>query len=91
MSTQEVVFYSSENGDEWLLLVGEDGAVTVRHSPNAASGGQKRDVDLNDFLSREQNTPQNQALLRILETLDLRRSSSAIENLMQAAKGSRRT
>ncbi len=48
------VFYSSENGDEWLLLCDGD-LVLVRHQPNAASGGRARDIDLGAFLSREEN------------------------------------
>ena len=44
------VFYSSENGDEWLLLCDGD-LVLVRHQPNAASGGRTRDIDLGVFLS----------------------------------------
>jgi hypothetical protein len=67
MSTQDVVFYSSENGDDWLLIGGGSEVVTVRHRPNAASGGVSRDIGLEDFLSREQNTPQNQALRRLIE------------------------
>jgi hypothetical protein len=30
MTTQDLVFYSSENGDDWLLVEGEQGKV-VRH------------------------------------------------------------
>jgi hypothetical protein len=66
MATPDVVFYSSESGDEWLLIGGASGS-TVRHRPNASSGGQSRDFDLRDFLSREQNTPQGQALRRLIE------------------------
>lgn len=40
MQNGERVFYTSENGDRWLLLAGEDEIVSVRHVPNAASGGQ---------------------------------------------------
>lgn len=64
MASQDVVFYSSENGDQWLLVGGNDSA-TVRHRPNPSSGGQSRDVEKSDFLSREGNTPQGQALLRL--------------------------
>ncbi len=61
MGYENPVFYSSENGDEWLLLCDGD-LVLVRHQPNAASGGRARDIDLGAFLSREENTPQNRAL-----------------------------
>ena len=62
------VFYSSENGDEWLLVCSGDRAL-VRHQPNAASGGKARDVDLVAFLSREENTPQHRALRELLASL----------------------
>ena len=39
------VFYSSENGDEWLLVCDGD-LVLVRHQPNAASGRRAGDIDL---------------------------------------------
>jgi hypothetical protein len=67
MASQEHPFYSSENGDQWLLInAGTDDAV-VRHQPNAASGGNARDMALEDFLFREQNTPQGAALRRAME------------------------
>lgn len=67
MSSQDRVFYSSENGDQWVLIDGTGDGATVRHQPNASSGGQSRDVDLKDFLFREHNTPQGAALRRIME------------------------
>lgn len=66
MTDSSRVFYSSENGDQWLL-VGGDGS-TVRHQPNISSGGQSRDMDVKDFLFREHNTPQGEALRRLLNT-----------------------
>ena len=57
-------FYSSENGDQWLL-VGTEGS-TVRHQPNTSSGGQIRDMDVKDFQFREHNTPQGVALRAFL-------------------------
>lgn len=59
-------FYSSENGDQWLL-VGPHEKRSVRHRPNASSGGQSRDIDLSDFLFREHNTPQCAALRKALD------------------------
>lgn len=67
MANQDLVFYSSENGDDWVLIGGTSTGDTVRHRPNASSGGSNRDIDLHDFLSREKNTPQGQALQRALE------------------------
>ena len=64
----ERVFYTSENGDQWFLE-DEDEVVTVRHRPNAASGGRTSVMDLGAFLVQEQHSPQNQALRRLLSTL----------------------
>ena len=66
MAIQGLPFYSSENGDQWLLIEAPDGR-RVRHQPNASSGGQSRDTDLNDFLFREHNTPQGAALREVLD------------------------
>ena len=65
-NAQDLVFYSSENGDDWVLLDGQLGD-TVRHRPNPASGGNSRDVNVTDFLSRERNTPQGRALQQALD------------------------
>ena len=40
MQNGERVFYTSENGDPWLLLSDENDVVSVRHIPNASLGGQ---------------------------------------------------
>ena len=65
--TSDFVFYSSENGDAWLLIGGLLEGKVVRHRPNASSGGSSRDADIHDFLLREKNTPQGQALRQALE------------------------
>jgi len=70
MPEENRLFYSSENGDDWLLVNGDSKDALVRHRPNASSGGQSREVSLADFLSREQNTPQGQALRRMLDAED---------------------
>ncbi len=62
---EDVVFYRSENGDQWVLVGGTVGT-TIRHEPNMSSGGEKRDVPLEEFLPREQDTPQGQALKLLL-------------------------
>jgi hypothetical protein len=60
-------FYSSSNGDRWLVLNdGETGRYTVRHEPNMASGGQATEVDGPEFLSRNGATPQGHALQQLL-------------------------
>lgn len=68
MAKEDQVFYSSENGDDWLLVNGDSKDALVRHRPNLSSGGQSRDVALVDFLAREQNSPQGQALRRVVDT-----------------------
>lgn len=45
----ERVFYTSENGDRWMLVTDDD-IVSVRHIPNAASGGAGRTIELGAFL-----------------------------------------
>jgi len=65
-NTDDVVFYSSENGDQWVLVGGTIGT-TVRHQPNLSSGGNNHDIPLEEFLPREQSTPQGQALRKLLE------------------------
>jgi len=69
MAIEDLIFYRSENGDQWVLVGGTVGS-TVRHDANAASGGQSRDIPLEDFLPREGNTPQGQALRQLLEESD---------------------
>lgn len=64
MTSSGRAFYTSENGDQWLL-VGDDGE-TVRHQPNASSGGKITDMDVKDFQFREHNTPQGVALRELL-------------------------
>ena len=90
MTTQDLVFYSSENGDEWLLVPGGATGVTVRHRANTASGGSTRDTDLGTFLSREQNTPQNQALRAMLGTLTSAAPSPSESELLKALRWSGR-
>ena len=80
------VFYSSENGDEWLLVCDGD-LVLVRHQPNAASGGRARDIDPGAFLSREENTPQNRALRELLSSLVPEQPSFGEGDLLNALRG----
>lgn len=68
MQIGERAFYTSENGDRWLLLSGED-IVSVRHQPNAASGEAPKTFELGGFLIEERYSPQNQALRALISTL----------------------
>jgi hypothetical protein len=64
------VFYTSENGDRWLLLSAHDDIVSVVHLPNEASGGQGGvTYELGAFLIEERHTPQNQALRALISSL----------------------
>jgi hypothetical protein len=67
MSTVTETFYSSSNGDRWRLVKNaESGRYAVRHEPNLSSGGQVSEVGVPEFLSRSGNSPQAEALRRML-------------------------
>jgi hypothetical protein len=65
----ERVFYTSENGDRWLLQSGEDDIVSTRHIPNAASGGEEKALEFGEFLIKERHSAQNQALRALIASL----------------------
>lgn len=69
MQDGERLFYTSENGDRWILLSGEDEIVSVVHLPNNPSGGQGVTYELGAFLIEERHSPQNQALRALISTL----------------------
>lgn len=69
MLSGERVFYTSENGDQWLLVSGEDEIVSVRHVPNAASGGRPATYELGAFLIQERHAAQNQALRALISSV----------------------
>ncbi|GLQ54883.1 hypothetical protein GCM10010862_21420 [Devosia nitrariae] len=69
MQNGERVFYTSENGDRWLLLSGDGDIVSVRHVPNAASGGESTTYELGAFLVQERHSAQNQALRALISSL----------------------
>jgi hypothetical protein len=69
MRNGERVFYTSENGDRWLLLSSSDDIVSVRHVPNAASGGEGTTYELGAFLIQERHSAQNQALRALIASL----------------------
>lgn len=68
-------FYTSENGDEWLLVRDEDGVISVVHRPNPSSGGGRHVFDLATFLAQEPHSAQNQSLRRLIGTLLPERTS----------------
>jgi hypothetical protein len=61
------IFYSSSNGDRWLLLHNvETGSYLVRYEPNISSGGQTREMPVSAFLAGSGTSPQAEALRTLL-------------------------
>ena len=66
----ERVLYQSSNGDAWLLTRNPMSRLpTVKHVPNASSGGQISYSDIGTFLRDGANGPEHQALLKLIGTL----------------------
>jgi hypothetical protein len=61
MPNEETPFYRSSNGDQWFLIRGPGGAMSVRHQPNRASGGRPSIIGISDFLS-EGHGPQHEGV-----------------------------
>ena len=67
MSVAITTFYSSSNGDRWLLSHDDEtGSYLVRHEPNLSSGGQATDVPVPTFLAGNGTSPQAEALRQLL-------------------------
>ena len=61
--------YRGPNGNSWYLgREPEDGRAFVIHQPNGPSGGRLSHIELGAFL-RQENGPEQQALLRLIGTL----------------------
>ena len=61
--------YRSPNGDTWFLgREPPDGRALVTHEPNPPSGGRPSHIEVGEFLCSG-NGPEQQALLRLIETL----------------------
>jgi hypothetical protein len=59
--------YSSSNGDRWVLVNDpESGRSLVRHEPNRSSGGKAVEIDVDDFILRDGESPQGIALRTLL-------------------------
>ncbi len=70
MSIEARTLYSSANGDRWCLIRDPgSGRVSVRHEPNAASGGRATDIGVGEFLARGGHGPEHRELLRLIGTL----------------------
>jgi hypothetical protein len=57
----EEIFYTSPNGDRWVLIRNEN-ALLVEHRPNAGSGGRISRVSVADFLASGNSGPEHQML-----------------------------
>lgn len=63
-------FYTSSNGDRWLLLRQRaDGRCFVRHEANLASGGYVTEIGLSAFLVADRGGLEHQALWLLIATL----------------------
>ena len=59
--------YSSSNGDRWVLVNDpESGRSLVRHEPNRSSGGKAVEIEVDDFILRDGESPQGIALRALL-------------------------
>jgi hypothetical protein len=70
MTSEMRLLYSSSNGDQWFFFrQAETGKLCVRHEPTPSSGGLPTDVEVDDFLARNDSGPEFQELRRIIETM----------------------
>jgi hypothetical protein len=67
MSVATTTFYSSSNGNHWLLSHDDEtGSYLVLHEPNLSSGGQAREMPIPTFLADSGTSPQAEALRTLL-------------------------
>ncbi|RUV24528.1 MULTISPECIES: hypothetical protein [unclassified Mesorhizobium] len=80
MSNPSRAFYTSSNGDRWLVVkVGERDEIFVRHEPNRASGGQPSEVDVETFMARGPGSPEGEALIDLLDQLRTEQDRASME------------
>jgi hypothetical protein len=65
MTTQRRQLYISSNGDKWFLCRERSGGVVVSHEPSPESGGAASQVDVAEFLAKDHQGPEHQALRQI--------------------------
>jgi len=69
MTVETREFYSSSNGDRWLLFhEPRSGRVFIKHEPNVASGGDTSLIEVGEFLMQNHGA-QHSELLRLISTL----------------------
>ena len=70
MATMRTLIHASANDDRWFLCHDDDTAdVFIFHEPNGPSGGRPRRIELTPFLTRDEGSPQHQALLGMIGSL----------------------
>lgn len=69
MTTQRRRLYNSSNGDKWYLCRERSGVVVVSHEPSEESGGETSQVDLAEFLAKENQGPEHEALRQLIAEL----------------------
>ena len=69
MTTQRRRLYTSSNGDKWFLCRERSGGVVVSHEPNASSGGKASQIALAEFLAKQNQGPEHEALHQLIAEL----------------------
>jgi hypothetical protein len=65
---KDETFYESGNGDTWSLLRDPtSGRLSVRHRPNAQSGGKISFTEVDEFLRQSPVGPQHEALSALID------------------------
>ena len=62
-------FYTSPNGDRWLLARDTEQEALVLHQANAPSGGALTRIAIAEFLNGNSDAPERRALLRLIGRL----------------------
>ena len=77
MTIATTTFYSSSNGDHWLLSHDDEtGSYLVRHEPNPSSGGQPTEMPVPTFLAGSGTSPQAEALRTLLHKSGIAESAT---------------
>jgi hypothetical protein len=80
LSTETRELYASPNGDRWYLArEAASQQVYIQHFANAPSGGHMTRIEVGEFLNRGGNSPEQQALLRLIGTLVDEKAVSGLE------------
>ena len=69
MTTQRRRIYTSSNGDKWFLCRERSGKVVVSHEPNQSSGRETSQMQISDFLAKQNLGPEHKALYHLIAEL----------------------